>query len=158
MYQPIIPTTTCKLAPNCGCHGFLAPAPDAVLRHEREHTRRLAWCIRNNLLPAYEHVHKAPGDDSQFVYGVAPWHADGSVNPAGVYFSPDTQVEKLWLRLDKDAESAGWSCPRCSEWIARVPVQYKHGAEPWDWWFCAKCKEQAVKPSQKACAVQKSQH
>lgn len=144
----------CKLAPNCGCHGFRRPDPLTVHRHEREHTRRLAWCIKHNRIPAHDHVHEAPGDDSQFVYGVAPWFTDGSVNPAGVYYSPDTDNEQEWVRLEKEARDAGWSCPRCGVWVARVPVDFKHGAEPWDWWFCTDCKQIAVKPSQKELKAQ----
>lgn len=146
---------TCSLAPNCGCHGFRRPDHLAVHRHEREHMRRLAWCIQQGRTPAHEHVHEAPGDDTQFVYGVPPWHSDGSVNPAGVYFSPDNENEQLWLRLEKEAQDAGWECPRCSAWIAKVPMAYKHGVEPWDWWFCADCKQKAVKPSQKVLKEQR---
>lgn len=146
---------TCARAPHCGCHGFLAPSAEAVERHEREHTRRLAWCVREGRVPAHEHVHEAPGDDSQFVYGVPPWNADGTPNPAGVYFSPENASEREWVRLEKAAADAGWECPRCHEWVPRVPREYRNGAEPWDWWFCLACKAKAVKPSQKVLREEK---
>ena len=36
-------------------------------RHEDESARRLRWCLDNNLLPAHDYIHKAPGDDSRFM-------------------------------------------------------------------------------------------
>ena len=35
--------------------------------HSEELARRLKWAIDQGLHPANEHVHKAPGDDSQFM-------------------------------------------------------------------------------------------
>ena len=134
------PPAACSLAPHCGCHGFRAPDPTAVARHEAEHTRRLAWCVSHGRVPAHEHVHEAPGDDTQFVYGVPPWHPDGSPNPQGIYFTPAHENEREWVRLEKAAADAGWSCPRCAAWILRVPREYRNGPEPWDWRFCDDCK------------------
>ena len=67
---------TCMMQPHCGCHATKPVSVEQALRHENEFTRRLAWCINNNFTPAHENIHKAPGDDSNFVYGVAPWHSD----------------------------------------------------------------------------------
>jgi len=60
-------------------------------RHQDEVSRRLRWCIDHGeeYWPAHEKVHLAPGDDSEFVFGVAPWMKDGSPNPLGI---PDQQV------------------------------------------------------------------
>ena len=71
----------CCRARHCGCHGFWAPGDAAIERHESEHMRRIAWCIRHGHVPAHSHVHLAPGDDREFVYGVPPWKPDGSPNP-----------------------------------------------------------------------------
>ena len=59
--------------PNGGMGGLSAPPPclgsmsDLRLRHEEEMLRRIRWCLDNNYLPAYDHIHLAPGDDSQFM-------------------------------------------------------------------------------------------
>ena len=60
-------------------------------RHQEELSRRLRWCIDRgeSFWPAHEKVHLAPGDDSQFVLGVAPWMSDGLPNPLGI---PDKQM------------------------------------------------------------------
>ena len=60
-------------------------------RHQEELSRRLRWCIDRgeSFWPAHEKVHLVPGDDSQFVLGVAPWTPDGSPNPLGI---PDKQM------------------------------------------------------------------
>lgn len=39
-------------------------------QHEDEMAIRLRWCSEHNLLPAHEHVHLAPGDDSRFMVSV----------------------------------------------------------------------------------------
>ena len=36
-------------------------------RHEDEVGRRIGWCLKNNMTPAHEFVHNAPGDDSNFM-------------------------------------------------------------------------------------------
>ena len=40
-------------------------------QHEDEVAIRIRWCLEHNLLPAHEHVHLAPGDDSRFMVSVA---------------------------------------------------------------------------------------
>ena len=40
---------------------------DSRLRHEEEMLKRIRWCLDNHHLPAHDHVHLAPGDDSQFM-------------------------------------------------------------------------------------------
>ena len=146
-------SSACALQPRCGCHGFARPAPEAVERHEREVARRLAWCVREGRVPAHEHKHLAPGDDSQFVYGVPPWTPDGAPNPAGIYFSPEDPLLTQYGR-DPDGDK-GWACTRCREWVARAPRPFRGGEEPWDWWFCFGCKAKAVKPPAKRLAEAK---
>ena len=36
-------------------------------RHEDEILNRVRYCLDNHLHPAYEHLHKAPGDDKRFM-------------------------------------------------------------------------------------------
>ena len=134
----------CALAPHCGCHGFRAPPPEAMAQHEAEVGRRLAWCVREGRVPAFEHLHEAPGDDAQFVYGVPPWKPDGSPNPAGVPFTPEDA--KL---AAKPTGPQGYECRRCFVWVPIPPRAYLGGEEPWNWWFCMKCKAEAVKPAAK---------
>jgi len=131
----------------CGCHEFKQPAPEAVERHEREVVRRMAWCMKHGHVPAVEHVHLAPGDDTQFVYGVPPWTSEGEPNPPGIYFTPECPVMRKLGREQNDAR--GWTCTRCEEWVAHAPRPYHGGEEPWDWWFCSACKAKAVKPPAK---------
>jgi len=60
-------------------------------RYQTEVSRRLRWCIDHGeeYWPAHEKAHLAPGDDSEFVFGVAPWMKNGSPNPLGI---PDKPV------------------------------------------------------------------
>lgn len=37
------------------------------LQHEDEMLSRIRWCLDNNLVPAHDHVHLAPGDNSKFM-------------------------------------------------------------------------------------------
>jgi hypothetical protein len=139
----------CSLAPQCGCHGFQTPKPEQIERHEREFARRLAWCIQNGKVPAYDYVYMAPGDDSQFVYGVPPWHADGTPNPQGIYFSPPSQEDHALVMLQRDAENTGWNCTSCNEWVPVMPREYTRGPEPHDWWWCRSCRATKCKPPQR---------
>jgi hypothetical protein len=115
-------------------------------RHCNELNRRLRWCLEHGHTPAHNHVHLAPGDDSQFMFGVAPWHDDGSVNPPGVPMTVPEAVDRKRLLVDYDS-AAGWSCTQCGEWIAARPREAT-GVEPKTWWWCMKCKkgEKAVEP------------
>lgn len=48
-----------------------APAFEFLrLQHEDEMLCRIRWCVDNNLEPAHDHVHVAPGDDSKFMVSV----------------------------------------------------------------------------------------
>lgn len=148
----------CDKAPNCGCHATKQPPAELISKHEEEHTRRLKWCIDNNHLPAHSFVHLAPGDDSNFVYGVAPWFEDGSVNPQGVYTGPVDEKERQWVALEKQAQHQTWRCKSCKCIVPGAPRAWipKNGVEePWDWWFCVKCKATQSKPSKKDLKRQK---
>lgn len=139
---------TCNLAPNCGCHATVAPTLDAIKRHEDEVSHRIAYCIKNNQVPAWDFVHLAPGDDSNFVYGVPPWHKDGSVNPQGVYTQKETEWEKEMVALMKETQN--WTCSSCNRKVYATPRKWvpknKNEEEPWNWWFCFDCKTKRVKP------------
>ena len=140
----------CDLAPNCGCHAEKAPSTESIDRHEAELTKRLAWCIANKYIPAHDHVHKAPGDDANFVYGVPPWNKDGSINPQGVYCAPLTKVEQLFTELEKE-KNVEWYCKACDAKINSIPRKWTRTdkPEPWNWWYCLQCKSSKSKPSKK---------
>ena len=147
----------CCRARHCGCHGFWAPGDAAIERHESEHMRRIAWCIRHGHVPAHSHVHLAPGDDREFVYGVPPWKPDGSPNPVGIYFgvvSSAAKVERAEMLLQKEAEHAGWTCTSCAEWVPGLQRPCPHPREPHDWWWCATCKATKAKPTARARVIQ----
>jgi len=137
----------------CGCHEFKQADPEVIERHEREVLRRLKWCIENGHVPAHEHLHLAPGDDTQFVYGVPPWTSDGKPNPMGIYYTPECPVMR---KLGSEQNNAqGWTCTQCKVWVEHAPRSYHGGEEPWNWWFCMECKAKAVKPSAKLVAREK---
>lgn len=147
---------TCNRMPFCGCHGFTVQSDDMILCHEKEHFRRIAWCIQNGYTPAQENVHLAPGDDSKFVYGVPPWNEDGTPNPQGVYFSSTSEMRKFednFITEQKKAQNAGWHCTSCSTWVSAIPREYKNGNEPYDWRWCMTCKTTKTKPPQKERAI-----
>lgn len=148
---------TCNRMPFCGCHDFTVQSDDRIFCHEKEHFRRIAWCIQNEYIPAQENVHRAPGDDSKFVYGVPPWNKDGTPNPQGVYFSSTSDMrefEENFTIQQKIAEKAGWNCTSCSSWVSAIPREYKNGKEPYDWRWCITCKNTKTKPPQKELAIQ----
>ena len=111
---------------------------EARARHSDEVFRRLRWCLDNKLWPAHDHVHLAPDDDGEFMFGVAPWHPDGSVNPPGVPWSVPLAVDRSRLLVDFDS-ARGWSCTKCGEWV-NVRPREAAGHEPKDWWWCRSCK------------------
>jgi hypothetical protein len=55
-----------------------------MANHLREYTACVVWAVQNGLQPAMSHKHLAPCNVGMFYYGIAPWRADGSVNPWGV--------------------------------------------------------------------------
>ena len=135
----------------CGCRATKSPSSMEIEKHEAEVTRRMVWCLKNGKTPANLHVHKAPGDDDNFVYKVPPWLPDGSVNPCGVYTEALSYEEKAFVKLhtEKDKE---WICKSCKEIVHARPREFisKNGEpEPWNWWFCLKCKATKSKPSKK---------
>lgn len=144
----------CACKQPCGQTSYKKVDIERMNEHDSEHMRRLAWCVDKKLVPAHEHVHKAPGDDSRFVYNVPPWNQDGSPNPCGVYYS---ETDTILQHIEKDSRrnasvfgSESWSCHRCCKTVKMRPRPYVGGPEPWDWWFCFECKATAVKPSAKA--------
>ncbi len=108
--------------------------------HEEEVRARLGWCLERGLTPAAEHVHRAPGDDANFMFGVPPWLPDGSVNPRGVPFGRPEDLRLAKERQLEDYSAAGWACRRCGAAVRAVPREFRGAAEPLDWWWCTACK------------------
>jgi len=44
--------------------------------HEQETGERLRWCLDRGLTPAYEHIHRAPGNDAKFMVVILPVQSD----------------------------------------------------------------------------------
>jgi len=121
----------------------LSAAQQAARRalHEQEVSARLAWCLENGLTPAAEHVHRAPGDDANFMFGVPPWLPDGSANPRGVPFGRPEDRFLAKERQLEDYSAAGWRCRKCDA-VVRTPQREWNcrSAAPVDWWWCPACK------------------
>jgi len=115
---------------------------DAAARHSDEIFRRLRWCIDQgpSHWPAQQHVHRAPGDDSLFALGVAPWGADGSVNAAGIPGTLESAADRPRGSVLLDDEVFGWECRKCATWVSLRPRAFEGGAEPAWWWWCATCR------------------
>lgn len=116
--------------------------------HDNECYNRVLWCLRQGpaYFPAHEHKHLAPGNDKAFFFGIPPWHADGSVNPAGIppnYGEPE-RLQKNWALLD-DYKS-GWECRKCNEWVPFPPRTFQGANEAENWWWCVKCRNKVAKP------------
>ncbi len=137
----------------------LAPEQQAARRalHEQEVRERLAWCLARGLTPAAEHVHRAPGDDARFMFGVPPWLPDGSANPRGVPFGRPEDLRVAKERQLEDYSAAGWECRRCSAQVRSAPREWScRSAEPVDWWWCKACKlAHAAKDAPKTAAQKK---
>lgn len=139
--------------PHVDCLGRPLPAWDdregwekLRTRHLDELARRSRWCLDNGHLPVHENQWRAPGDDSEFMFGVRPWQSDSSeVNPDGV----------AWMALDwfepqqKNTGPSGWACRHCGEWIDRAPRDFVGKDEPHDWWWCFQCRKTVKKPTKK---------
>jgi hypothetical protein len=137
----------------------LAPEEQAARRalHEEEVRARLSWCLERGLAPASEHVHRAPGNDANFMFAEPPWLPDGSVNPRGVPFgrAEDRLLDKH--RQLEDFSAAGWSCRKCQARVRAAPREWNcRSAEPVDWWWCTACKlALAAKDAHKTSAQKK---
>jgi len=109
--------------------------------HEEEVRARLAWCLENGLTPAAEHVHRAPGDDARFMFGVPPWLPDGSANPRGVPFGRPEDLRLAKERQLEDYSAPGWRCRKCDAVVRAAQREWScRSAEPVDWWWCSACK------------------
>jgi hypothetical protein len=125
-----------------GDFSSLSAAQQAARRalHEQEVSARLAWCLEHGLTPAAEHVHRAPGNDANFMFGVPPWLPDGSVNPRGVPFGrPEDRFLDKERQLE-DYSAFGWSCHKCKARVRAAPREFSGAVEPLDWWWCTPCK------------------
>ena len=80
-------------------------------RHSAEYAKRIRWCIHQGreYWPAHDHKHRAPGDDTNFIFKIPPWHADGTPNPLGI---PDNRaVEAVLAGFELPVDSKiGWNC------------------------------------------------
>lgn len=136
----------------------LAPEQQAARRalHEEEVRARLAWCLERGLTPAAEHVHRAPGDDARFMFGVPPWLPDGSANPRGVPFGRPEDLRLAKERQLEDHSAAGWPCRKCGAAVRAAPREWScRSAEPVDWWWCFACKQAHAAKDAPKTATQK---
>ena len=131
----------CDLRPVCGCHAPRAPTAALVARHEAEVARRTQWCVRHGLEPTMLNLAMAPGDDSQFVYGVKPWTVSGLADPRGQY--------SLGLRAEEREEAKKqaalwheepWICTLCAKDMGRAARAYEGDNEPFWWYWCDECR------------------
>lgn len=128
------------------------------VRHREEISRRRNWCCNEKLFPTEENLWRAPGDDTQFMFGVSPWMPDsGEPNPAGVpYGVKESYHAKNKRKADGSAASAeGWSCHLCHKWVDFPPRPYAGDKEPHYWWWCFSCRKTASKPTKKELQYQR---
>jgi hypothetical protein len=73
-------------------------------------------------------------------FGTPPWHADGSINPAGVPYGrcADAMVAKH-LQVPS-FEQCFWHCKLCGTKVNKPPSEAQ-GAEPVWWWWCEQCRQ-----------------
>lgn len=69
---------------------------------------------------------------------VAPFHADGSINPPGVRDRIPETFDRSRL-IDDYENKSGWNCKKCNAWI-NCPPRAAVGPEPATWWWCNGCK------------------
>lgn len=116
---------------------------EAIARHSAEIFARLRWCLDSGpqYWPASNHVHKAPGEDDNFVLGVPPWHPDGTPNPAGIPEAHSSVRGLLPLHCGMISEEAyGWECRKCAGWVDSQPRAFQGSGEPPWWWWCNPCR------------------
>lgn len=140
-------------------------------QHKNEICRRLRWCLDNGHVPAHDHIHLAPGDDSLFMVSnhavywdqiiskahkliqvkqnqVAPWHPDGSVNHAGVPDNITIEPVPRGFELPVDYDSSrGYSCEKCNAWVVTEAAP----PSDQDSQLCSNCKvvKKSISLSQK---------
>lgn len=133
----------CTRRPACGCHAPVAPVAELVARHEAEVARRAQWCARQGLEPTMLNLAMAPGDDSQFVYGVKPWTASGEADPRGQYSLGLRPAERAQAKEQAALwHEEPWICTLCAKDMGR-PVRAYEGKEEPVWWFwCDECRVQ----------------
>ena len=99
--------------------------------HEQECAARIRWCLQQGMTPASEHVHRAPGNDANFMFGVPPWMPDGAVNPAGVpYGRPeDCVVDKSRQLPDYASKDSQKKEDKASHAVVPMTCQQKKLAQ-----------------------------
>jgi len=137
-----------------------AAVPDeaAYAAHSDEIFRRLRWCLDQgpSHWPAQQHVHLAPGDDSRFVLGVAPWRADGSANAVGIAGTVESALDRPHGSVLLEEDVFGWECRACEQWVSRRPQAFVGAPEPLWWWWCADCR--AARGVGKKCSRKQGEH
>ena len=126
-------------------------------RHNAEYNRSVRWSVDQGpqYWPAHEFKHLAPGDDSNFIFKIPPWNADGSPNPLGIpdnrFIEPVPRGFELPIDWNSDI---GWNCHKCNEWVPSLQKAFEGGPEPDDWWWCYNCRKNKPKMSAKEKKVQ----
>lgn len=113
------------------------------LRRETELSRRLLWCVAQGLVPANQHVWRAPASDEQNqAMGPAglPWHADGSLRAEGVLC-----VRPPVLAPAANCVAQRWLCTKCKCVVPQTPRAFVGGPEPPWWWWCAACRKSSAR-------------
>lgn len=125
-------------------------------RHEDELSSRIQWALEHELYPATENSYRAPGNDANFFYGMAPIDKDGNVRPDAVAPGKERLDELCGFAtaVQNEDQETGYFCTHCGYYEERFGAgrAYKsknNGPEPYDWWFCSECKKTVKKPSQK---------
>lgn len=132
---------SCRMRPACGCHATTAPTEALVHRHDAEVARRVAWCASEGLEASWGNLFQAPGDDTQFVYGVKPWTACGSIDPRGHYSLGISAHDKDVSRVQKGLwHEDAWVCGMCATPLGRRARSYEGEGEPFWWRWCDKCR------------------
>lgn len=126
-------------------------------RHNAEYNRRIRWCVDqgSQFWPAHDHKHCAPGDDANFVFGIPPWHPDGTPNPLGIPDNRCVEAVPSGFELPLDyCSTTGWACHKCQEWIPLPPRAYEGAVEPEDWWWCITCRKNKPKMTAREKKIQ----
>ena len=73
-------------------------------------------------------------------FGIAPWFADGSINPKGVAYG---RLEDLVICKElqvENFEQKSWTCKLCHAVVHKRPSASSH-VEPVWWWWCEACRQ-----------------
>ena len=119
-------------------------------RHSVEYAKRIRWCIDQGpeYWPAHDHKHCAPGDDTNFIFKIPPWHPDGTPNPLGIPDNRTVEAVPTGFELPVEYDSKmGWNCDKCHAWVPRHAHAYEGDPGALDWWWCLRCRQNKPKLS-----------